>query len=150
MTATTETPRASAPWHYWLVTVVAIVWNAFGAYDYFMSKTGGDAYMKKAGMSDAQIAHMHAYPIWMTADWAIGVWGGLLGALLLLARTRYAFHVFVASLAAFVVMLVYTYGLTDGAKVMGQQGMIFNLVILAGCLFFVWYSRLMTKRGVLR
>jgi hypothetical protein len=150
MTATTETPRASAPWHYWLVTVVAIVWNAFGAYDYFMSKTGGDAYMKKAGMSDGQIAHMHAYPIWMTADWAIGVWGGLLGALLLLARTRYAFHVFVASLAAFVVMLVYTYGLTDGAKVMGQQGMIFNLVILAGCLFFVWYSRLMTKRGVLR
>jgi hypothetical protein len=86
----------------------------------------------------------------MTADWAIGVWGGLLGALLLLARTRYAFHVFVASLAVFVVMLVYTYGLTDGAKVMGQQGMIFNLVILAGCLFFVWYSRLMTKRGVLR
>jgi hypothetical protein len=132
------------------VTVVAIVWNAFGAYDYFMSKTGGDAYMKKAGMSDAQIAHMHAFPIWMTADWAIGVWGGLLGALLLLARTRYAFQVFVASLAAFVVMLVYTYGLTDGAKVMGQQGMIFNLVILAGCLFFVWYSRLMTKRGVLR
>jgi hypothetical protein len=150
MTATAEAPRTSAPWHYWVVTVVAILWNAFAAYDYFMNKTGGDAYMKKAGMTDAQIAHMHAFPVWMTADWAIGVWGGLLGALLLLARTRYAFHVFVASLAAFVVMLVYTYVLSDGAKVMGQQGMIFNMIILAGCLFFVWYSRLMTKRGVLR
>jgi hypothetical protein len=150
MTATVDAPRASAPWRYWVVSVLGVLWNAFGAYDYFMSKTGGDAYMRQAGMSEAQIAHMHAYPAWMSADWAIGVWGGLLGALLLLVRSRYAFHAFVASLAAFVVMLVYTYALSDGAKVMGQQGMIFNVLILAGCLFFVWYSRLMTKRGVLR
>jgi len=150
MTATVDAPRASTPWHYWLVTAVAILWNGYACYDYFMTKTGGDAYMKKAGMSDAQIAHMHAYPAWMTADWAIGVWGGLLGGLLLLARTRYAFLVFIASLAAFVAMLIYTYGLTDGGKVLGQQGVIFNLIILAGCLFFVWYSWLMTKRGVLR
>ena len=150
MTATADAPRATAPWHYWVVSVLSIVWNAFGAYDYFMSKTGGDAYLKKMGENDAQIAHMHAYPVWMTADWAIGVWGALLGSLLLLARTRYAFHVFVASLAAFLVMLVYTYGLTDGGKVMGQQGMIFNGVILALCVFFVWYSRAMAKRGVLR
>jgi len=150
MTATADAPRASAPWHYWVVTALAILWNAFGAYDYFMSKTGGDAYLKKMGETAAQIAHMDAYPVWMTADWAIGVWGALLGSLLLVARTRYAFHVFVASLAAFLVMLVYTYLLTDGGKVMGQQGMIFNLVILALCVFFVWYSRAMAKRGVLR
>lgn len=150
MTATAETSRASAPWHYWVVTVVAILWNAFGAYDYVMSKTGGDAYLRKMGETDAQIAHMHAYPVWMTADWAIGVWGGLLGALLLAARTRYAFHVFVVSLAAFLVMLAYTYGLTDGGKVMGQQGMIFNVLILALCVFFAGYARAMTKRGVLR
>ncbi|MFI4950128.1 MAG: hypothetical protein ACHP7A_03720 [Caulobacterales bacterium] len=150
MTATAEAPRSSAPWHYWVVSVLAILWNAYGAYDYFMSKTGGDAYLKKMGMSDAQVAHMHAYPTWMTADWAIGVWGGLLAALMLIARTRYAFHVFVVSLAAFVVMLVYTYGLSDGGKVMGQQGMIFNLVILALCVFFAWYARTMTKQGVLR
>jgi hypothetical protein len=150
MTATAEETRVSAPWHYWLVTVVAIVWNGFGAYDYFMTKTGGDAYMQKVGMSDAQIAHMHAYPVWMNADWAIGVWGGLLGALLLLARTPYAFHVFVASLAAFVVMLVYTFLLSDGGALAGPGGTAFYLAILAGCVFFVWYSRLMTKRGVLR
>lgn len=150
MTATAEAPRASAPWHYWLVTAVAILWNGYGAYDYFMSKTGGDAYLKKMGMTDAQVAHMHAYPAWMTADWAIGVWVGLLGALLLVARTRYAFHVFVVSLAAFLVMLVYTYGLSEGLKVMGSQGMLFNLIILALCVFFAWYARMMTKRGVLR
>jgi len=150
MTATAETPRVSAPIHLWIVSLIAVAWNAFGAYDYLMSKTQGDAYLRKMGETDAQIAHMHAYPVWMTADWAIGVWGGLLAAVLLLARMRYAFHVFVLSLAAFLVMLVYTYVLSDGAKAMGQQGLIFNLVILAFCVFFAWYAWLMAKRGVLR
>jgi len=150
MTATAETPRVSAPIHLWIVGLIALAWNAFGAYDYLMSKTQGDAYLRKMGETDAQIAHMHAYPVWMTADWAIGVWGGLLAAVLLLARMRYAFHVFVLSLAAFLVMLAYTYLLSDGAKAMGEQGMIFNLVILAFCVFFTWYAWLMAKRGVLR
>jgi hypothetical protein len=150
MTATADAPRASAPWHFWVVGVIALAWNGFGAYDYFMSKTGGDAYLRQSGMNEAQIAHMHAYPVWMTADWAIGVWGGLLAAVLLLARMRYAFHVFAVSLAAFLVMLVYTYALSNGGAAMGQQGTIFNLVILAFCLFFTWYAWTMTKRGVLR
>jgi len=150
MTATADAPRAGAPWHYWVVTALAILWNAFGAYDYYMSKTSGDAYLRKMGETESQIAHMHAYPAWMTADWAIGVWGGLLAALLLIARTRYAFHVFVVSLAAFLVSLVYSYGLTDGGKAMGQQGLMFNGLILAFCLLFTWYSWAMTKRGVLR
>jgi len=150
MTATADAPRASAPWHYWVVTALALLWNAFGAYDYFMTKTGGDAYLKTMGETAPQIAHMHAYPVWMTANWAIGVWGGLLGALLLVARTRYAFHVFLVSLAAVLVMLVYTYLLSDGGKVMGQQGTLFNLLILALSLLFTGYSRAMAKRGVLR
>lgn len=151
MTATADTaPRAAAPLHFWIVSVIAVLWNAYGAYDYFMSKTQGDAYFHKMGMNDAQIGFMHGYPVWMVAVWAIGVWGGLLGAVLLLARSRYAFHVFVASLAAFLVSLVYTYALSDGSKVMGSMGMIMQLVVLAGCVFFVWYSRLMTKQGVLR
>ena len=48
-------------------------------------------------------------------------------------------------------MLVYTYGLSDGGKVMGQQGMIFNLVILAALRrSSSGTRRTMTKRGVLR
>lgn len=150
MTATTVAPRAHAPWHYWLVSVVAVLWNGFGAYDYVMSKVQGDAYFRQAGMTDVQIAFMHAYPVWMTAVWAIGVWGAVAGAILLLARSRFGLYAYAASLAAFLMSLAYAYLLSDEAKVMGQQGSIMNVVILAGCLFFVWYAWVMTKRGVLR
>jgi len=150
MTATTVEPRTRAPWNYWLVSVVAVLWNGFGAYDYVMSHTQGDAYFRQAGMTEAQIAYMHGYPAWMTAIWALGVWGAVAGAILLLARSRFALYAYVASLAAFVMSLIYSYLLSDEAKVLGQQASIMNVVILTGFLFFVWHAWAMTKRGVLR
>jgi len=142
--------RSATPWHLWVVGLVALLWNGFGGYDYVMTRLQGDAYMRSAGMTDAQIAHFNAMPAWMGAVWAIGVWGGVLGAVLLLARSKWALHAFVASLAAFVVSLIYNYALSDGAAVMGQSVMIMQFVILASCLLFAWYSWTMGKRGVLR
>lgn len=151
MTATTETGRSATPWHLWVAGLVGVLWNGFGCYDYYMTNTAGDAYMKGMGMTDAQIAYMHGYPAWMMGVWAIGVWGGLLGALLLLLKRKWAFPAFAASLAAYVLSLVYTYAMSEGREVMGGAQMyVMNALILAGCLFFAWYSRLMAQRGVLR
>lgn len=146
MTDTTE----KTPWHVWLVGVIALLFNSIGAFDYVMSMTQGAAYMAKAGMTPEQIAHYQTMPGWMIAVWAIGVWGAMLGSLLILLRNRYAFPVFAVSLAAFLVSLVYTYGLTDGGDVMGGEMMIASVVITVLLLFFIWYSRLMTQRGVFR
>jgi hypothetical protein len=115
-----------------------------------MTQTGGDAYLRSIGMTDPQIAYLHAMPVWMTGVWAVGVWGALLGSILLLARKRLAFPVFLVSLAAFLVSLIYQYGLSNGAEAMGDTAWIMNVVILAGCVFLVWYSRMMAKRGFLR
>ena len=46
--------------------------------------------------------------------------------------------------------LLYTYVLTDGGAVMGQQMAITSAVIAGLLVFFSWYSRFMTLRGVLR
>jgi hypothetical protein len=100
-------------------------------------------------------------PVWMTAIWAVGVWGGVMGSLLLLLRNKLAFPVFAVSFGAFLLSLLYTYGLSDGGKVMGfmmQDGVkvassmiiIVNVVITAGCAFFTGYAWTMRKKGVLR
>jgi hypothetical protein len=150
MTTVAETPRASTPWRYWVVSAVAVLWNGYGGYDYYMSKTAGDAYYRQMGMDDAQVAYMNTAPDWVTAVWALGVWGAVLGTILLIVRSRFAVHAFVASLVGLLGSLAYGYLLSDGAELMGQQGLIMNLVILAGCLFFIGYSWLMAKRGVVR
>jgi hypothetical protein len=89
-------------------------------------------------------------PIWMTGVWTIGVWGAMLGSVLILLRNKLAFPVFAVSLAAFLVSLIYTYVLTDGGQIMGTAMAITSVVITALLLFFTWYSRVMAKRHVLR
>ena len=82
--------------------------------------------------------------------WAVGVFGAFLASVLLLLRRRSAFPVFVTSLAAFLISLLYTYVLTNGGAIMGQQMAITSAVIAGLLALFCWYSRSMTARGVLR
>ena len=138
------------PWHLWLVGVIALLFNSVGAYDYLMSMTQGSAYLAKAGFTPEQIAHYEAYPVWMTAVWAIGVWGAFAASVLLLLRRRIAWIVFAVSLAAFILNVVYNFVLTDGADILGPGMAVTSAVIAVLLIFFTWYSRMMANRGVLR
>jgi hypothetical protein len=138
------------PWHLWLVGVIAVLFNGIGVFDYVMSMAQGAAYLASAGMTPAQIAHYQEMPGWMIAVWTVGVWGAMLGSVLILLRNKLAFPVFGLSLAAFLLSLIYHYVLTDGGEILGGSMAITSVVIAALLLFFMWYSRLMTKRSVLR
>lgn len=146
MTATTG---VKTPWHIWVVGLVGVLWNGFGAFDYTMSNTLGDKWLESAGMTAEQIAHFNAMPAWMTGVWAIGVWGGVLGSILILFRRRLATPVFIASLVAFTASVVYGVFVDPAPHGGGPNMMVMHAVIFAGCAFFVWYSMRMTKRGVL-
>ncbi|MBW8860575.1 MAG: hypothetical protein JF570_12895, partial [Caulobacter sp.] len=113
-------PSPRPPWHLWMVGVFALLFNAIGVFDFMMTLTQGARYMASAGMTPAQIAHYQAMPPWMTVVWAIGVWGAFLGSVLLLLRRKMALPFFAVSLAAFLLSLVYTYGLTHGGEIMGR------------------------------
>jgi hypothetical protein len=147
MTATTDMPRAAAPWHFWVLGVVGFIWSCLGGYDYTMSHAQGDAYYRAAHMSAAQIAVMDAYPVWMHAVWAIGVWGSVVGAILLLLRMRWSFHAYVLSTLGAIGSLGYSVAV---AHVTDTMGLAFPVLIIAVCLFFCWYCSAMAKRGVLR
>jgi hypothetical protein len=138
------------PWHLWLIGTIAVLFNAIGVFDFVMSMAQGATYQAKVGMTPEQIAHYQAMPGWMTIVWAVGVFGAFGASILLLLRRRAAFPVFVVSLAAFVLSLLYTYVLTDGGRVMGREMAITSAVIAALLVFFIAYSRSMSTRGMLR
>jgi hypothetical protein len=138
------------PWHLWVVGVVGILWNAYGCYDFYMTMTGGEEYLRSYGMSDEMIAYFNDMPGWLTPVWAIGVFGAMLGSILLLLRMKLALPVFIASFAAFVVSSIYQYALSNGGEIAGTQGMIMTGVISAGCIFFIWYAWFASKNGYLR
>ncbi|MBN8803989.1 MAG: hypothetical protein J0H81_02595, partial [Sphingopyxis terrae] len=76
------------PWHLWVVGAVSLVWNAFGAMDYVMTKIQNPDYL--AAFTPEQQAWFTGFPVWANAGWALGVWGSVIGSLLLLVRSRHA------------------------------------------------------------
>ena len=150
MTHTTAPAAAGrTPVHLWIVGVLALLWNGYGAYDYLMTNMQGEAYMAGMGMTEAQIAYFNTMPVWMTAAWALGVWGAVLGSILLLLRMKWAFHAFAISLLGLLGSWVHTFT-SNGMEVMGTTAMVFSLVITAVAVFLLWYAWTMSKRGVLR
>ena len=148
MTDTTAPAAAGrTPVHLWIVGVVALLWNGYGGFDYIMTKTNNAAYL--AAYTPEQREYFNSFPLWADVAWAIGVWGGVLGAVLLLLRMKWAFHAFVASLIGFVATVIYGQ-MSASSEIMGSTGLIFSAIIFVICLFLVWYSWTMTKRGVLR
>ncbi len=145
-----DTAQTRAPWHLWVVGAIAVLFNSIGVFDFVMSRVQGADYMASAGMTAAQIAHYLAMPAWMIVVWAVGVFGAFLASLMLLLRSARAFLVFVLSLVAFFVSLVYTYVLTDGGAIMGRSMGITSAVIAALLVVFSWYAWNMSTRRVLR
>jgi hypothetical protein len=78
------------------------------------------------------------------------VFGAFAGSVLILLRNKLAWPVLAVSLAAFLLSVAYTYVLTDGGAIMGQQMAITSAVIAGLLALFIAYSRWMTRRGVLR
>lgn len=140
----------SAPWHLWVVGIIAVLFNGIGAFDYVMSMTQGASYLASVGMTPEQIAHYQNLPMWMKVIWPTGVWTAEAASVLILLRRSLAFPVFVVSLTAFLINVFYTYVLSDGGTIMGPSMAITSIVITALLVFFIWYTRAMTKRGILR
>jgi hypothetical protein len=145
----TEATRTRTPWHLWVVGVLSLLWNAGGAIDYVMTQTRNARYL--AAFSPEQRAWFESFPAWMTAAWALGVWGAILGSLLLLLRSRWAVHAFAISLAGLVVATVYQYfigAMPESLKTNGGMGFTAVLWIVAALL--LWYAVRQRAAGVLR
>src|SRR5205085_4851208 len=100
-----QTASARAPAHLWIVGILTLLWNGFGCFDYFMTKTNNQGYLSQ--MPADAVAYANSLPGFATFFWAIGVWGGLAGAILLLMRSRHAVLAFAVSLVGAVVGLGY-------------------------------------------
>lgn len=137
------------PVHLWIVGILALLWNGYGCYDYVMTTTGDEAFL--AQFPAEWIAYWDGLPAWTTGAWAIGVWGGLLGAILLLMRSRYSLWAFALSFLGALLGLGYQMLGADMPASMteGAMGIVpWGIILFAA--FLLWYSWAMQMKGVLR
>ena len=137
----------ATPWHLWAVGAVALLWNCIGAFDYTMTESRNAAYL--APFTPEQLAYFLALPKWVVATWAVGVWGGVLGSLLLLLRQKRAQQVFAVSLTGMAATFFHNYILSDGIRIMGGGAVLFSAVIFSfGAVLLAYARRMATARAL--
>ena len=83
-------------------------------------------------------------PAWATGAFAVAVFGGSLGCILLLLRKSFAFYVFTASLIGVVVTMVHIFGVAGFSSFDVWMGVLMQLVVTV---FLIWYSKKAESKG---
>lgn len=136
--------RVPRPWHLWAVGVISLLWNAFGGYDYLMQNTRNADYI--AQLPAEAVQHLDALPYWAIGFWTLGVWGAVLGSLLLLLRSRLAVWAFAGSLLGLAANTAYT----ATSELPSGEPIGLTIAIWAVAIGLLIYAIRMRKAGVLR
>jgi len=144
----TDEAGTTVPGWYWVVAILALLWEAFGCFSYIQWVTMDAA--KLATMPDAEREMWLAMPPWLTGVYAIAVWVGLAGAVALLMRRRLARLAFGVSLAAVVVQFGWIFLTTPIMTTIGPSSTVMPAaIIIVGGIWFLFAGHAV-KRGWLR
>ena len=81
---------------FWMIAVIAFIWNLMGAYMYIIQKYKTEAF--ESQYTSMQLDMIYSMPAWATAAFAIAVFGGVLGSVTLLMRRKIATSIYFLSL----------------------------------------------------
>ena len=142
----TTTP--GRPWHLWSLGIIGGLWSSMGVMSFMLTQMNVEAVMSR--FPPEQRAYFESFPFWAVAFWAVGVFGGVIGCLLLLLKNRLAFHVLLASVIAAIVTNLGGLFLLGGMEVMGgTSDLILTAVPIGFAAFLAYYAGAMGKKGVL-
>ena len=133
---------------FWVVAILALIWNGMGAAAYLGTVTMTQETLD--AMPEAQRNLVMSTPSWATGAFALAVWGGLVASLLLLMRKKFATTVFIASFAGIVVQMSHAFFMTNSIEVYGPGGMIMPVMVLAFGAYLIYFSRNATANGILQ
>ncbi|AZJ35828.1 hypothetical protein [Tenacibaculum singaporense] len=130
---------------FWIIGIAALVWNGLGVMSYI-----GQAYMTdevRAALPEAERALYENVPTWVTAAFAIAVFGGLLGSAFLLMRKKLARPMFLLSLIAIVVQMSYNLFMSRAAEVYGPGSIIMPIMVIVIGVFLLMYTKKTIAKG---
>ena len=140
---TTQTIKP--PIWFFIASVLGLFWNLLGVFAYIQQMTISAEAL--AAMPETQRTLIENLPIWVTAAYAFAVFGGALGCVLLLMRSKFAKTAFWVSLAGILAQNTYTFLLSDAMTALGPQAVVLPVLVLAFALAQLWLSIIAAARG---
>lgn len=125
-------------WIFWIICILGLLWNAGGAANYLMQTN-----MEFVNsMPETHQAIINGRPAWATGGFAVGVFGGVIGCVLLMFGSRLALPVFIVSLLGIVLTMIHTFNVAGSGVEFGTGEMVVMAILpVLVAIFLVWYSR---------
>ena len=118
-----------------------LVWNVLGCINFFVQMNPE----MLASYRETEQAIIQARPLWATIGFAIAVFGGALGCVLLLLKKTTCFYLFIASLAGIAMATAHSLMLDIDFSMGEIVGTIVMPTVVA--VFLIWYSKFAKEKG---
>ncbi|OUR91974.1 hypothetical protein A9Q87_09235 [Flavobacteriales bacterium 34_180_T64] len=129
----TDLSTNKPPVWFWIVSVVALIWNGLGVMAYLAQAFMTDDMM--ATLPETQQEQYANLPAWYTAAFATAVFLGALGCLALLLRKKWAYLLLLISFFAVLIQHVYIF------MELKPVDFIMPIMIIIVSSFLVWFSK---------
>ncbi|MBP93928.1 MAG: hypothetical protein CMC55_07415 [Flavobacteriaceae bacterium] len=140
MTSTQKPPKS-----FWIISIVALIWNLMGVSAYLMQAFMTDEALSK--LPEPEQALYHDVPAWVTAAFAIAVFGGTLGCIGLLLRKKWSKPVFILSLIGIIVQMIHNLFISNNMDVYGPGAIIMPIMVLIIGVYLIIYSKAAIQKG---
>ncbi len=137
-------------WSFWIIGVVALIWNLFGCFQFFVEYNfwkNPEARSALGEMEEVYSLIYDATPGWLYVVFAIAVVAGAIASIGLLMRKGWAVTLFALSLIAIVIQMGYNLLGTDYVERLGASSVIMPLVVIALALFLWYYAKNARTQG---
>ena len=124
---------------FWVISSIALVWNLMGVFNYLDQAFMTDKILETLP-KEQQILYQDV-PAWVTAAFAIAVFSGTLGSLLLLLKKKIATTFFIISILGIMGQMSYGLLINQNSDSYGPMGIAMPIIIIAFGGYLIWYSR---------
>ena len=128
-------------WSFWVIATFMLIWNVMGCINFFVQMNPDMI----ASYRETEQAIISGRPAWATGAFAVAVFCGALGCLLLLLRKSASYYLFIASLLGVIVTMTHTLGVGIDFGLGEILGIILMPLVVAA--FLIWYSKQAERKG---
>ena len=136
---------AGVPMWFRVAALLGLLWNAFGVYMYL--KSVGMFGDPLAGLDPAHAELARTVPAWVTGVFAVAVFAGLLGSLLMVAGKKLASPLLLVSLLAVIIQSAWLILASNALVVEGAMALVMPLLITLVAALLLWAASKGSVKG---
>ena len=143
-----HTQSSKIPIWFWLVTILMLAWNLMGVMSFFQHILASEEAIQLLPQNERDL--YGAYPFWTKIAFAIAVFGGTLGCVGLLLKSKWSRLLLVISLLGILAHLYHSLFISGAMEVYGPGAVVMPVMVILIALFLVWFAGIGISKGWLK